>query len=186
MTPKLILVTGGARSGKSAFAEELALKEQRVLYIATAMAFDEEMKSRIRIHQARRPDTWGTLEGYKDLDMALEPLRDSFDCVLLDCLTVMTTNLMFDDPAFDVESLSEAQKEALQENILTQVNRVCGWLKENGKSGILVTNEVGQGIVPENRLARYFRDVAGRVNQLAAAESDETWLVCCGLPLKLK
>lgn len=186
MKPRLSLVTGGARSGKSRFAEGLALKEHRVLYIATAIAFDEEMQARIRIHQDRRPESWGTLEGHKDLDRALEPLKDFFDCVLLDCLTVMTTNLMFDDPAFDIDSATEAQKEQLQDRILQQVQRICSWLKQNGKSGILVTNEVGLGIVPENRLARYFRDVAGRVNQLAAAEADEAWLICCGLPVKLK
>lgn len=186
MKGKIVLVTGGARSGKSRFAEEMARKENRVLYIATAIAFDEEMKARIRLHQSRRPSQWGTLEAYKDLDLKLEPLKDSFDCVLLDCLTVMTTNLMFEDPVFDIAAFSEQQKEDLQESILIQVERLCDWLIENDKSGILVTNEVGLGIVPENALARYFRDVAGRVNQRAAAEAHEAWLVCCGLPLKLK
>lgn len=186
MSSRIILVTGGARSGKSSYAEELALKEERVLYIATAIAFDEEMKARIRLHQTRRPEAWGTLEAYQDLDVCLEARKDSFDCILLDCLTVMTTNLMFDDPAFDIDTMTEAEKDLLQTHILRQVEKLCLWLKLNHKSGILVTNEVGMGIVPENRLARYFRDVAGRVNQLAAAEADEAWLVCCGLPLKLK
>lgn len=186
MNERIVLVTGGARSGKSKFAEELALKRSRVLYVATAIAFDDEMCARIRIHQTRRPSEWGTLEAYKDLDRQLEALKDSFDCILLDCLTVMTTNLIFDDPTFDIDAITEGQKDKLQSAILKQVEKLCTWLKQNHKTGILVTNEVGMGIVPENRLARYFRDVAGRVNQLAAAEADEAWLVCCGLPLKLK
>lgn len=186
MNGRIVLVTGGARSGKSRFAEELALKEKRVLYIATAVPFDDEMRARIRVHQRRRPAHWGTLEAYKDLEQQLEPLKDTFDCILLDCLTVMTTNLMFEDPTFDSASLTEEQKDELQEEILVQVEKLCDWLIENNKSGILVTNEVGMGIVPENALARYFRDVAGRVNQRAAAEAHEAWLVCSGLPLKLK
>jgi len=186
MNRHIVLVTGGARSGKSSYAEALALKEERVLYIATAIAFDEEMQARIQLHQTRRPEAWGTLEAYQDLDLRLEALKDSFDCILLDCLTVMTTNLMFDDPAFDSDRATEEEKAKIQADILLQVEKLCIWLKKNHKSGILVTNEVGMGIVPENRLARYFRDVAGRVNQLAAAEADEAWLVCCGLPLKLK
>ncbi len=186
MKSRITLVTGGARSGKSRYAEELALKADRVLYIATAVPFDDEMRARIRIHQTRRPEAWRTLEAYKGLDQRLEALKDTFDWILLDCLTVMTTNLMFDDPSFDIDAVTEEQKEQLQTAILLQVQGVCAWLKQNDKSGILVTNEVGMGIVPENRLARYFRDVAGRVNQLAAAEADEAWLVCSGLPLKLK
>lgn len=186
MTGTLILVTGGARSGKSSYAETLALKAPRVLYIATAIPFDDEMQARIRLHQGRRPDSWGTLEAYRDLDQQLEAVKDSFDCVLLDCLTVMTTNLIFEDGAFDIDTATEEEKDRLQTQILQQVQKFCRWLKENDKSGILVTNEVGMGIVPENRLARYFRDVAGRVNQLAAAEADEAWLVCCGLPVRLK
>ena len=186
MSGKLVLITGGARSGKSRFAEELALKEERVLYIATAIPFDDEMKARIRHHQKRRPAHWGTLEAYKNLQLQLETLKDTFDCVLLDCLTVMTTNLMFEDPSFDIDCCTEEQKDEMQESILIQVEKLCDWLIENNKSGILVTNEVGLGIVPENALARYFRDVAGRVNQRAAAEADEAWLVCCGLPVRLK
>lgn len=162
------------------------MKASRVLYIATAIPFDDEMRARIKDHQARRPEAWGTLEGYKDLELALEPLKDTFDCILLDCLTVMTTNLMFDDPTFDIGTADEAQKAIVQDRILGQVQSLCTWLKQSNKSAVLVTNEVGLGIVPENRLARYFRDVAGRVNQLAAAEADEAWLVCCGLPVKLK
>lgn len=186
MNGKITLVTGGARSGKSSFAEALAVKEKRVLYIATAIPFDDEMRERIRVHQKRRPEDWGTLEAYKDLDRQLDTLQSTFDCVLVDCLTVMTTNLMFDDQSFDINTVNEEQKHRMQDLILNQVSALCTWLKLNNKSGILVTNEVGMGIVPENRLARYFRDVAGRVNQLAAAEADEAWLVCCGLPLKLK
>lgn len=186
MKSRITLVTGGVRSGKSHYAEALARKEERVLYIATALAFDDEMRERIRLHLTRRPASWLTLEAYKDLDERLEALKDSFDCILLDCLTVMATNLIFDDPTFDCDTASEGEKARIQAEILRQVEKLCLWLKENNKSGILVTNEVGMGIVPENRLARYFRDVAGRVNQLAAAEADEAWLVCCGLPVKLK
>lgn len=186
MTGHLTLVTGGARSGKSRFAEGLAEGRGRVLYVATAVPFDEEMQSRIRLHRDRRPADWSTLEAFRNLDDRLESLQGTFDCMLLDCLTVMTTNLMFQDPSFDIDTASEGEKEALEAEILSQVQRLCRWVKARGKQAVLVTNEVGMGIVPENRLARYFRDVAGRVNQLAAAEADEAWLVACGLPLRLK
>lgn len=183
---QITLVTGGARSGKSGFAEKLAAAYPRVLYIATAIAFDDEMKARVALHRSRRPEHWGTLEAYKDMGGRLESVKDSFDAVLVDCLTVMSTNLMFDDPGFDCDKATEEEKQVLQEAIWQQVSDMLRWLRSNEKAAILVTNEVGMGIVPENRLARYFRDVAGIVNQRAAAEADRVWLVACGIPLQLK
>jgi len=187
MTGKLVLVTGGARSGKSAYGEELArLQNDRVLYVATAVAFDEEMKERIAIHQQRRPAEWRTLEQHRNLDEALSEIKESFDTVLVDCLTVMTTNLMFDHSDVDWDKPTESVRNAVQNDALEQVDRLCRWILANEKTGILITNEVGMGIVPENALSRFFRDVAGRVNQAAAARATEAWLVCCGIPLCLK
>lgn len=187
MSGKLILVTGGARSGKSVYGENLAENQgNRVLYAATAVAFDDEMKDRILKHQKQRPAEWGTLEQYRNLDRALEMRAAEFDTVLVDCLTVMTTNLMFDQPEVDWDAMTMARRDAIQADVLEQVEALCRWILDHGKTGILITNEVGSGIVPENALSRYFRDVAGKVNQLAGSLSTEAWLVCCGIPLRLK
>lgn len=183
---QITLVTGGARSGKSSYAEKIVAEYPRVLYVATAIPFDEEMKARVALHRGRRPAHWGTVEAYKDIEYNLERVKETFDVILLDCLTVMTTNLMFDNPNFDCDLATEMEKLALQNQICQQVSNLLAWVRQNRKAAVLVTNEVGMGIVPENRLARYFRDVAGMVNQQAAAEADAVWLVSCGIPLQLK
>ena len=169
--PRLIYVTGGARSGKSRFAETRAaeLGGQRVMYLATAQAFDAEMEDRIGRHRSDRPASWATVEEPLDVAGMLATVEG---VVLLDCLSLWVSNLL-------LRGDSEAQMlEATAQVLSVQTRRTAPL--------IVVSNEVGLGIVPDNALARQYRDALGRVNQAFAAGSAEAWLLVSGLPLKLK
>lgn len=175
----MIFITGGARSGKSLLAEKIASERKgRVVYIATAETGDEEMRARVAEHQARRPEAWRTVEAANDLPAAVASALDSDGTVLVDCLTVYLSNLLLAQgiaTAERVEMLVEAEVERLAE--------VC---RSGNGNVILVSNEVGMGIVPDNPLARAFRDMAGRANQRLAAEADEVYMCVSGIPLKVK
>lgn len=166
---KSILITGGARSGKSTLAERLALQGgQGAVYIATAQAFDDEMTARIAEHQARRGPEWRTIQAPFDLVGALSESDGNLPR-LVDCLTLWLTNLMLADKDWRAEAA-----------------RLTAALKAQKAPVIFVTNEVGAGIVPENRLAREFRDAAGWLNQAVAAACDEVYLCVAGYPIKVK
>ncbi|HBQ64534.1 MAG TPA: bifunctional adenosylcobinamide kinase/adenosylcobinamide-phosphate guanylyltransferase [Clostridiales bacterium] len=185
----LVLLTGGVRSGKSSLAEEMAKEAgKRVLYIATSIPFDDEMKARVARHRQQRPEDWDTHEGYTDLDQVFAAAERSgrYDAILLDCMTLLATNLLFSflgDKADDADVKDFARAETY---ILEQVDRMLEAIARLNCRVILVTNEVGSGIVPENRLARHFRDIAGRVNARVAARADQVFMTVCGLKLKLK
>ena len=164
---RVTLVLGGARSGKSRFAESLAKTALRKTYIATAEAFDEEMRQRIAHHEAQRGDGWVTIEAPLDLVAALGACRDGF--VLIDCVTVWLNNLMFHEC-----------------DVTAEVAVLCAALKETKLDVILVSNEVGLGIVPDNALARRFRDAQGLANQRIAEVATEVYFIAAGLPLALK
>lgn len=184
---KLILVTGGARSGKSAYAETLAKTTSRdVMYIATSIPFDEEMKERVKKHKARRPSNWGTFEGYMDLKRVFLEKELPFQTVLLDCITIMVTNLMFEFGGSHVENLDEEEINKIERKILGEITEFLDATDLNTETSILVTNEVGFGIVPDNKLSRIFRDISGRANQYIASRADEVYLIVCGLPIKIK
>ncbi len=166
------LILGGARSGKSAYAERLAVESGlAVTYIATAEALDEEMRERIARHQAERPAGWKTLEAPRALAATLRSEAASGRCLVVDCLTLWLTNLMLDP---DPDRL-EGERTALLEILPHVPGRM-----------ILVANEVGLGIVPDNALARRFRDEAGHLNQAIATLCDHVVFVAAGLPLTLK
>ena len=166
---KSILITGGARSGKSRIAEDWTLRLGRSpVYIATAQSDDAEMARRIADHQARRGPEWRTVHTPLDLAQALTQ-TDGAGPRLVDCLTLWLSNLMH------AERDWTGAAQALADTIRTQTAPV-----------ILVTNEVGGGIVPENALARRFRDAAGAVNQLIAEAVDEVYLAVSGYPLQVK
>ena len=166
---KSILITGGARSGKSRIAEDMTSKlDERPFYIATSQAFDAEMETRIADHQARRGPEWTTLEAPLDVVAALSE-TDGMGARLVDCLTLWLSNMMHHGIDWTAEG------ERLVHALGTQRSPV-----------ILVTNEVGLGIVPENALARAFRDAQGHLNQRIAAASDEVYLAVAGYPLRVK
>lgn len=166
---RIIMVTGGARSGKSELAESMASRFNATgIYIATAQAHDAEMTQRIARHRGRRPADWHTIEEPVDLGGALERSDDGRAVRLVDCLTLWMSNLMMDAAPGDA------------------VARLCVTLSRQRGPVVLVTNELGLGIVPDNALARRFRDEHGWMNQAVAAVSDEVWMAVSGLPLRLK
>lgn len=165
-----LLVLGGARSGKSRYAQVRAESlPGDLVYVATAQALDAEMEDRIARHRADRGQRWSTLDVPLDLPAAVEAQATPGRVLLVDCLTLWTSNLMFAERDLDGET----------EALATAVAHAAGPL-------ILVANEVGLGIVPDNALARRFRDAAGRMNQAIAAAADEVQFVAAGLPLRLK
>lgn len=179
----LILVTGGSRSGKSKFAEELLNEQEEVLYIATAIKTDLEMEDRIKKHIERRKKSWQTFEGYKNLDEVIE--KSNAQYVLLDCITIMVTNLLFEkERSFDSITLEDI--ESILNEIKNEFKKLILKAKELNKTVIMVTNEIGSGIVPEYKISRVFRDIAGIINQFIAGCCDEVYLIVCGLSLKLK
>ena len=170
--PGVSLILGGARSGKSSFAEKLADQSGRhKIYLATSEAFDGEMEQRIAQHQQRRGPEWDLVEEPISIADKIGSIASSENCILVDCLTLWVTNLMMAEA--DVEKAGLALKESL-----TNLSDDC--------SVLLVSNEVGQGIVPMEKMARDFRDYAGRLHQDIAAVANSVWFVTAGLPQKLK
>ncbi|OAT86769.1 bifunctional adenosylcobinamide kinase/adenosylcobinamide-phosphate guanylyltransferase [Desulfotomaculum copahuensis] len=175
----LILVLGGARSGKSGFAEELAGRAgPRVVYVATATVGDQEMARRVAHHRARRPAAWQTVEESFRPEEVVRVFSRAADAVLVDCLTMWITNLLLHDPERPVE-----ETEAL---ILERVRALADAAGPAPARVILVSNEVGLGLVPDNPLGRNYRDIAGRVNQYLARRADQVYLVVAGLPVEIK
>ncbi|MGH9628341.1 MAG: bifunctional adenosylcobinamide kinase/adenosylcobinamide-phosphate guanylyltransferase [Bryobacteraceae bacterium] len=167
----LILIGGGSRSGKSRFAASLARKRgSRLGFIATAQAHDDEMQARISTHRLDRGDEFVTIEEPYDLPGAILSQGAQFDAVVVDCLTLWLSNLMLAE-GYDVEAESARMLEAAS---------------KSPAALLLVTNEVGCGIVPENALARRFRDAAGLLNQQTAQAADEVYWMAFGCPLRLK
>ncbi|OWV77960.1 adenosylcobinamide kinase/adenosylcobinamide phosphate guanyltransferase [Rhizobium sp. R634] len=164
------LVLGGARSGKSRFAENLITSSGLERhYIATGRAWDDEMQARIDQHKADRGGSWTTHEEPLDLAERLKAIDGAGRAIIVDCLTLWLTNLMMEG-----------------RDIALQAAALAAWLPQAKAKLVIVSNEVGLGIVPENRMAREFRDHAGRLHQMIAAKADEVYFIAAGLPLKMK
>ena len=184
---RTILITGGARSGKSSFAEKLAGElGDRILYIATSIPFDEEMKSRVMKHRESRPKSWDTYEGYRGLGNVLQEKGGEYAGMLLGCVTVMVTNLLLEYPGIDSDKACYEDYLKAEEMIKKEVEELMESASQIDATLIMVTNELGSGVVPESLMGRAFRDIAGRMNQYIAARCDEVYLSVCGIPLKLK
>jgi adenosylcobinamide kinase/adenosylcobinamide-phosphate guanylyltransferase len=171
---KIILITGGARSGKSSFALSLGLRNySKRAFVATAVAFDPEMRQRILRHREERGDQFHTVEEPVSLSQALTALPAGTEVAVVDCLTVWLGNLYhhFQDT---------------EEKVRVAVDAFLDHLDHSLCDLVLVTNEVGWGIVPENPLARSFRDMAGYLNRRVAGKAASVYLLCCGIPLTLK
>jgi len=186
MKDGLIYITGGARSGKSTFAENLMLdKGHRILYIATALPFDGEMRDRIKKHRQRRPSFWYTLEAYRDIGQSLDRKGERYHGILLDCVTVMITNLLMDMGC--KEGCPAPEETARVEAAITsEIDSAIAGLRAWGDLGVIVSNEVGMGLVPDNPLGRLFRDIAGRANQRIASAADTGYLMVSGIPIRIK
>ena len=167
----IIMITGGQRSGKSVFAEKLALSmSERPIYLATAQIFDDEMRQRVEIHKKRRQDKWHNIESPFYLT---DNVYASTDVVLLDCLTLLATNWFF--------RLNESVENAFEE-IRKQIEVLCG----TGATLIIVTNEVGLGGVSANAIQRRFADLQGYLNQYVAEIAQDVYLIVSGIPVKIK
>ncbi len=173
---EIILILGGARSGKSTFAEEFAKRRagNAVLFIATAEPLDDEMRERIEQHRASRPPHWKTLEAPRNLLDSIAKLPEIKGLMLLDCLTLWVTNEML------------ADENDLERRLLCQLDLLIGWARVQSVDLVMVSNEVGLGIVPENALARRFRDVLGKVNAHVAQSADKVYWMVAGLAVEVK
>lgn len=185
---KLILVTGGARSGKSSFAEEYAKAispGNKVAYIATAQIYDEEMRFRVKKHRARRPESWQTYEAPDEEQVmsALQEAGESHDVILFDCLTLFMSNFLcaLSEEELEDEAGLYERTQAMLDRFIDTVAKL-----EKTRAVIVVTNEVGAGIVPQNHLARLYRDLSGRANQMLAEAAQSVYLVTCGQAINLK
>jgi adenosylcobinamide kinase/adenosylcobinamide-phosphate guanylyltransferase len=170
---RIIFITGGARSGKSRLAESIAEDLGAPLcYIATGQAKDTEMAKRIAAHRARRGDIWQTVEEPLELARAISSRDDQYEAILIDCITLWISNLLLlhNDPG----------------PVLKEVRALANLFPGLKTQLLLVSNEVGMGIVPENALARTFRDLAGETNEILAAAADEVHVLFSGIPLRLK
>jgi len=186
---KLILVLGGVRSGKSTFAQELASgMGGEVCFLATAEAGDGEMEERIRRHRGDRPVNWKTLELAGGVRLESRP--GGGHLVLMDCFTVYLSNLMalrgLDWPPEEEDLMPEGEVARRSREVEGEALALVDSLRGEARALIVVSNEVGMGVVPPYRLGRIFRDLAGRLNQRLAERADEVYLVAAGLPLRLK
>ncbi len=173
MPKKIIFITGAVRSGKSQFALEMGKKfPSPRAFLATAQAFDREMMERIKRHKESRSSEWETMEEPVQIAGLVKEVGGKFSLILIDCLTLWISNLLM--AGWTAEKILTAADNLLQ---------IC---RQSKSSIILVSNEVGWGIVPENEVARFFRDVTGLVHQKIAQEADEVYLMVCGLPQRLK
>jgi adenosylcobinamide kinase/adenosylcobinamide-phosphate guanylyltransferase len=181
---RITFILGGARSGKSSFAQKLATRLTAdsaggVAYLATATVEDEEMKLRVARHRDNRPAEWMTIEEPRHVAGTLSGINSAV--VIVDCLTLLVTNIILErggDPSPDLEKLEQVVMPEI-EDILKTCRRIRGQV-------LLVSNEVGMSVVPPTSLGRIFRDIAGRVNQRVAAEAEEVYFLLAGLAQKLK
>jgi adenosylcobinamide kinase / adenosylcobinamide-phosphate guanylyltransferase len=181
---KVILLLGGARSGKSYYAQEYARKSGgKVLFVATATAGDEDMRLRIEKHKKERPANWQTLEATSHIGKEIEAAVCDQELVIIDCITLLVNNIFcrYDENQF--ENISDS---VLEKEVVTEINELIECLNRIEISCIIVSNEVGLGLVPDNRMGRLYRDILGRANQMLARSADEVYLMVAGIPLRVK
>ena len=203
---KSILLTGGARSGKSHYAQELALKSgKKVLFVATAEAGDEEMRQRIKDHQRSRPPEWGTLEAAANVGKQIlkkeggltrhasgdtkagAPARHSLDAggeiIIVDCITMLVNNVFSRYADYTAEKIDAAK---VDKEVTREISELIECLDRLDSGFIFVTNEVGMGLVPPNPIDRLYRDLLGKANRMLAERVDEVYLMVAGLPVTIK
>lgn len=183
---KIIFITGGARSGKSRFAEGLLKGRDAVLYVATGIGFDAEMKDRISRHRSQRNPAWKTVECYRNIAGALKDNCGDRKYILLDCVTIMISNILVLDAGLDWDKAGMAEVDKVEEKVRKEMRDIIVMAHDFNGETIIVSNELGMGIVPPTPLGRHYRDIAGKVNQLLAAEADEVYFMVSGIPVKIK
>jgi adenosylcobinamide kinase/adenosylcobinamide-phosphate guanylyltransferase len=189
---RLTLILGGARSGKSAFAEQKAreLGGDSVLYVATSETKDIEMEQRVDKHRAERPSSWKTLEAPRDVARFLSEEHGSMKVVLLDCITFLVANRLLDAAGPEGDPFGDPSADPFASGIETElaeeVEALVSFVHEWDGEMLVVSNEVGLGLVPPYELGRAYRDILGRVNQILARYADEVLLFIAGIPMKVK
>ena len=184
MGRKSVLLIGGARSGKSSYAEEMARQiGGEVLFVATAEARDDEMHRRIEVHKQSRPSHWHTLEAPCKVGSCIAIDSRPFNVVVLDCVTLLVNNILCQHMAANGEEVNE---KAVEDDVKLEIKAIIDCMQKSPATYILVTNEVGEGIIPLGASTRIYRDVLGRANQMLAREVDEVYLMVAGIPVKVK
>jgi len=174
----MTFILGGARAGKSRFAQELAAKlKKRVLFVATCEPLDEEMNARIKAHQRSRPRDWKTLEVPTDVAKAMKGKIGDAEVVILDCLTLLISNLI---------GTEEADAKTLEKKVNAELEDLIAFMRTTEAHFIIVSNEVGLGVVPPYRAGRIYRDVLGTANQMLARDADEVYFMVAGIPIQIK
>jgi len=183
----LILILGGARSGKSSYAEKLAAQlGDRVLYVATAQALDEEMRARVAAHRQVRPANWQTVEAPTGVGEAIRAALavGPVHAVLLDCLTLLVSNVVLQGTSED--NLDNVDEATAWQRVKFELDGILNACRAGDAPWIVVSNEVGWGLVPPYPLGRVYRDLLGRANQRLAAQADQVYLMIAGLPVEVK
>lgn len=189
---KLTLILGGARSGKSTFAEQRAreLGGDNVLYVATSETKDEEMHQRVEKHRADRPSAWGTLEAPRNIAQALRQEGSAAHVILLDCVTFLVANHLLDAAGPEGDPFAEPSADPfdvkIEADVVAEVEALVAYVQEMDVEMLAVSNEVGLGVVPPYELGRAYRDILGRANQILARHADEVFLLVAGIPMKVK
>lgn len=177
MAKQTILLLGGARSGKSHYAQQLAGElGSKVLFVATSEALDEEMQARIAEHRKDRPKSWRTLEITTGIGKGIEKQIGDAEVVVIDCITLLISNLLHGQPDYP-----EAEK-----RVIAEINELIDAMDRLDPSFVIVSNEVGMGLVPDNKLGRIYRDLLGKANQLLAGHATEVYLMVACLPVQVK
>jgi len=189
---KLMLILGGARSGKSTFAETRAkeMGGDSVLYVATSETKDDEMQQRVEKHRAERPSAWETVEAPRNVAQVIRQVRSDARIVLLDCMTFLVANHLMDaaapeDDPFDDPSADPFDAK-IEADVVAEVEALVTYVGESEVEMLVVSNEVGLGVVPPYELGRAYRDILGRANQILARHADEVQLLIAGIPMRVK
>ena len=181
---KNILIIGGARSGKSDYAQELAMSlPQPVLFVATAEAGDEEMRQRVQAHRKKRPATWKTLEAPASVGDQIRNEIGSIPTVIIDCITLLVNNVFNKHTGPDGEI---TDSNPIERDLTSEIESLVECMNEVNASFIVVTNEVGQGLVPASSMSRLYRDMLGKTNRMLAQNMEEVYMMIAGLPVKIK
>lgn len=186
MDKGITLILGGARSGKSRFAQKIAGERgTRVLFVATAEPLDTDMSARIENHKRERPPSWRTVEAAADVAAAIRLEIGDAEVVLVDCLTLLVSNILLGEDRMSGGEGGDPSAH-LEAKAIAEATSLADLANESTAAFVIVSNEVGLGLVPENRLGRLYRDVLGRVNQIVAETADEVYFMVSGIPLKVK
>lgn len=177
---KFTFILGGARSGKSSHAQKLAEESGKaVTFIATAQAFDDEMKARIKKHQSDRPQNWQTLEIQTDIASRLKEIKS--EVIILDCITLLASNLIMQFVQDDI-----VEEDKFRQAVQKEMESLLTIIRDSKQEWIIVSNEVGLGLVPSYQIGRVYRDGLGWANQSLAKEADEVLFMVAGIPMKVK